>query len=59
MHIQVGLVQSRFFFVFGSVRYTMLFELLPLAIHPFKNTLAGQFGFAATLTEPNPCVLSE
>jgi hypothetical protein len=60
MHIQVGLVQSRFFFVFGiSVRYTMLFELLSLAIHLFKNTLAGQFGFAATLTEPNPCVLSE
>jgi hypothetical protein len=53
-------VQSRFFFVLGiSVRYTMLFELLSLAIHLFKNTLAGQFGFAATLTEPSPCVFSE
>jgi hypothetical protein len=50
-HIQVDSVQCRFFFVFGnSVRYTMLFELLSLAIHHFKNTLAGQFGFAATLT---------
>jgi hypothetical protein len=37
----------------------MLFELLTLAIHLFKNTLAGQLGFAATLTEPNPRVFSE
>jgi hypothetical protein len=52
-------VQRRFFFVFGnSVRYTMLFELLALAIHLFKNTLAGQLGFSATLAEPNPCVFS-
>jgi len=37
----------------------MLFELLALPIHLFKNSLAGQFGFAATLTEPNPRVFSE
>jgi hypothetical protein len=37
----------------------MLFELSALAIHLFKKTLARQFGFAATLTEPNPCVFSE
>jgi hypothetical protein len=37
----------------------MLFELLTLAIHLFKNTLAGQLDFAATLTEPNPRVFSE
>jgi hypothetical protein len=43
----------------NSVSYTMLFELLTLAIHLFKNTLAGQLGFAATLTEPNPRVFSE
>jgi hypothetical protein len=36
----------------------MLFERA-LEIHLFKNALAGQFGFATTLTEPNPCVLSE
>jgi len=53
-------VQCRFFFVFGiSVRYTMLFGQLSLAIHLFKNTLARQFGFASALTEPNPCVFSE
>jgi hypothetical protein len=46
-------VQSRFFFVFWiCVRYTMLFELLSLAIHLFKHTLAGQFGFASALAEP-------
>jgi hypothetical protein len=37
----------------------MLIELLSLAIHLFKNTLAGQFGFASALTEPNPYVFSE
>jgi hypothetical protein len=37
----------------------MLFELLALPIHLFKNTLAGQLGFPATLTGPNPCVFSE
>jgi hypothetical protein len=37
----------------------MLVELLALAIHLVKNTLAGQFGFAATLAEPNPRVFSE
>jgi hypothetical protein len=37
----------------------MLIELLALAIHLFKNTLAGQFGFAATLAGPKPCVFSE
>jgi hypothetical protein len=59
-HIPDGSVQCRFFFVFGNnVPYTMLFELLALGIHQFKNTLAGQFGFATTFTEPNPCVLSE
>jgi hypothetical protein len=53
-------VQSRFFFVFGNgVRYTMFFELLSLAIHLFKKTLAGQFGLASALAEPNPCVFSE
>ena len=53
-------MQSHFFFVFGiSVRYTMLFEPLALPIHLFKNTLAGEFGCAATPTEPNPCVFSE
>jgi len=36
----------------------MLFELA-LAIHLFKNALAGQFSFAATFAEPNPCVFSE
>jgi hypothetical protein len=59
-HIPDGSVQCRFFFVFGNnVLYTMLFELQALAIHQFKNTLAGQFGFATTFTEPNPCVFSE
>jgi len=53
-------MQCRFVFFFGnSVRYAMIFELLSLVIHLFKNTLAGQFGFAATLAEPNPCVFSE
>jgi len=53
-------VQCRFFFVFeNSVLYTMLAELLLLVIHLFKNTLAGQFGFASALAEPNPCVFSE
>jgi hypothetical protein len=53
-------VQCRFVFVFGiRVRYTMVFEALVLAIHLIKNALAGQFGFAATLPEPNPSVLSE
>jgi hypothetical protein len=37
----------------------MLFERLSLAIHLFENTLTGQFGFAATLAEPNPWVFSE
>jgi hypothetical protein len=55
-----GSMQCRFVFVFeNGVRYTMLFELLTLPIHLFKNTLARQFGLAATLTEPNPCVFSE
>jgi ABC-type microcin C transport system permease subunit YejE len=59
-YAQVGSVQCRVVFVFGiSVRYTMLFELLSLEIHLFKNALAGQLGRATTLTEPNPCVLSE
>ena len=31
----------------------MLFELLALGIHLFKKTLAGQFGFSATLGEPS------
>jgi len=44
----IGSVQCRFVFVFGiSCRHTMLF-VLALPIHLFKNTLAGQFGFAAT-----------
>jgi hypothetical protein len=37
----------------------MLFELLSLAIHLFKNALAGQFGFASALAEPNSCMSSE
>jgi hypothetical protein len=37
----------------------MRFALLALAIHLFQNTLAGQLGCAATLTEPDPCVFSE
>jgi len=58
--IQVGSVQRRFVVVFGnSVRCTMLIELLALVIHLFKNTLAGQFDFAATLAGPKPCVFSE
>ncbi len=53
-------MQTRFVFVFGiSVRYTMFFEALALAIHLIKNTLAEQFRFAATLAEPNPSVFSE
>jgi hypothetical protein len=45
----IGSVQCRFVFVFGiGVRSAMLFELLALPIHLFKNTLAEQFGFAAT-----------
>jgi hypothetical protein len=53
-------VQRCFVFVFGiSVRYTTFFEALALAIHLVKNTLVGQFSFAATLAEPNPCVFSE
>ena len=59
-YAQVGSVQRRFVFVFGiSVRYTMLFEALALAIHLVKTTLAGQFSFTATLAEPNQCVFSE
>jgi hypothetical protein len=42
-------VQCRFVFVFGiSVRYTMLLGTLVLAIHLFKNALAGQLGRSAT-----------
>jgi hypothetical protein len=53
-------VQRRFGFIFRSiVRCTMLIELMSLAIHQFKNTLAGQFGFASALTEPNACMFSE
>jgi hypothetical protein len=37
----------------------MLFALLTLIIHLFKQTLAGQLGFASALAEPNPCVFSE
>jgi hypothetical protein len=59
-HIQIGSVQCRFFFVFGiSVRCTMILERLSLAIHLVKNTLAGQFGFASALAEPNPCMFFE
>jgi hypothetical protein len=59
-HIQIGSVKYRFFFVFGiSVRCTMIFEPLSLAIHLVKNTLAGQFGFASALAEPNPCMFFE
>jgi hypothetical protein len=55
----VGSVQCRFVFVFGnSVSFTKLFEPLSFAIYLFKNTLAGQFGFAATLTKPNSRVFS-
>ena len=53
----VGSVQRRFVFVFViCVRSKMLVELLALPVHHFKNTLAGQFGFASALTEPNPRV---
>ncbi len=59
-YAQLGSVQRRFVFVFGiSVRYTMFFEALALAIHLIKNTLAEQFSFAATLAETNPCLSSE
>jgi hypothetical protein len=37
----------------------LLVEPLSLAIHLFKNALAGQFGFASALTEPNACMFSE
>jgi len=37
----------------------MFFEALALAIHLIKNALAEQFGFAATLAEPMPCVFFE
>jgi hypothetical protein len=52
-------VQRCFVFVFGISVRTTFFEALALAIHLVKNTLAGQFSFAATLAEPNPCVFSE
>ena len=58
--ILVGLVQCHVICVFGvCLRYTALFELLALTIHLFKNTLAGQFRFAAALTKSNACVSFE
>jgi len=55
-----GSVQRRFGFIFRSIaRCTMLVELMSLAIHQFKNTLAGQFSFASALTEPNARMFSE
>jgi hypothetical protein len=52
-------VQRRFVFVFGKGVGTRPFALLALAIHLFKNALAGQLGCAPTLTEPYPRVFSE
>jgi hypothetical protein len=37
----------------------LLVELLALPVDLFKDSLAEQFGFAATLAKPNPSVFSK
>jgi hypothetical protein len=53
-------VQSPVFvFVGNRVRSTVLFELLALPVHLFKDSLADQFGFASALYKPSPWVFSK
>jgi hypothetical protein len=55
----VDSVQRHFFGLRAYVRYTTFFALPALTIHLFKNTLAGQFRFAAALTKSSASMSSE
>jgi hypothetical protein len=58
--VKVASVQRRFVFIFGiCIHCTVFLQLLSLASHLFKNALAGQFGFASALAEPNSCMSFE